>query len=244
MATLAGQEAGGSHDPARADDFAAWNEEMVERYDIERYYERAHPVVRWLERKRLAALLRLAACRPGERVLEVGCGAGHVLERFAGAVRTGVDLSASMLARTRRRLGGAVALSRASADRLPFAVAAFDVVVCTEVLEHTPDPAAVVAELVRVAGPAGRVVVSIPNEAQIDRAKRALRATPLLRRWLRTLAAEGNEWHLHQFDLALLRRITADAATIRSLVAIPNRAFPLRYVALLEQRPVRDRRSA
>jgi len=244
MATLAGKESGPARAPTDPGGFAAWNEGMVERYDIERYYDRAHPVVRWLERARLEALTQLAACKPGERVLEVGCGAGHVLERFPDAVRTGIDLSPSMLARTRRRLGGGVTLSRASADRLPFPDAAFDVVVCTEVLEHTPDPGAVVAELVRVAGPAGRVVVSIPNEARIDQAKRVLRATPLLRRWLRTLAAEGNEWHLHPFDLAMLRRISAGAATIRTLAAIPNRVFPLRYVALLQQRRERDRRSA
>lgn len=224
-------------------DFAAWNEEMVERYDIERYYERAHPVVRWLERQRLAALLGLAGFRAGEKVLEVGCGAGHVLEQFAGGARTGIDLSPGMLQRTRRRLGASVALTRASAERLPFPEGAFDVVVCTEVLEHTPDPAAVIRELVRVAGPAGRVVVSIPNEAQIDRAKRMLRRVPLLRHWLRSLAAEGNEWHLQHFDLPMLRRMVTGSAVIRRVVGIPNGLLPLRYVALLGAEPRNGRSS-
>ena len=44
---------GGTFDITQPDGLAAWNEEMVARYDIERYYERAHPVVRWLERRRL-----------------------------------------------------------------------------------------------------------------------------------------------------------------------------------------------
>jgi 2-polyprenyl-3-methyl-5-hydroxy-6-metoxy-1,4-benzoquinol methylase len=235
---------GATSEPARPADFATWNEEMVARYDIERYYERAHPVVRWLERRRLDALLRLAGRRPGERVLEVGCGAGHVLERFDGGERTGIDLSASMLMRTRRRLGASVNLARASAERLPFGEATFDVVVCTEVLEHTVDPAAVLAELMRVAGPDGRVVVSIPNEGQIDRAKRLLRRTPLLRAWLRTLAAEGNEWHLHTFDLELLQRIADGSATVHRLVGIPHRLVPLRWVALLGAVPARGRRPA
>ncbi|MGD8276564.1 MAG: methyltransferase domain-containing protein [Gemmatimonadota bacterium] len=241
---MTGPDTRDDYDLSRPDGFAAWNEEMVARYDIERYYERAHPVVRWLEARRLDALLRLAAPRPGERVLEVGCGAGHVLERFKTCERTGIDLSVSMLHRTRRRLGASVRLSRASADRLPFGDGAFDVVVCTEVLEHTPDPAAVLAELVRVAGPDGRVVVSIPNEGQIDRAKRVLRRTPLLRTWLRTLAAEGNEWHLHTFDLRLLRKVAGGAATIRRTVGIPNRLVPLRWVALLGAGPAPGRRPA
>jgi ubiquinone/menaquinone biosynthesis C-methylase UbiE len=214
-------------------DFVAWNETMAERYDIERYYERSHRVVRWLERQRLDTIVRMARPRPGDRVLEVGCGAGHVLERFAGSARTGIDLSAGMLARIRRRLGRDVELTRGTADRLPFADGAFDIVVCTEVLEHVPDPAAVVAELCRVAGPDGRVVVSIPNEANIDRAKRALRRMPLIRTLLRTLAAENNEWHIQQFDRKLLDRIIAGRARIERLQPIPAGLIPLRYVALL-----------
>jgi ubiquinone/menaquinone biosynthesis C-methylase UbiE len=244
MATLTGPRTDEAFDITDPDGLAAWNEEMVARYDVERYYERAHPVVRWVEGRRIAALLSLAGPRAGERVLEVGCGAGHVLERFDGCRRTGIDLSLSMLHRTRRRLGGSIRLTRASAGFLPFGDGTFDVVVCTEVLEHTPDPAAVLAELLRVASPDGRVVVSIPNEGQIDRAKRFLRRIPLLRTWLRTLAAEGNEWHLHKFDLQLLERIAERSAVIRSLVAVPDRIIPLRWVALLGAKPVRDRRAA
>jgi ubiquinone/menaquinone biosynthesis C-methylase UbiE len=110
-------------------DLVSWNEAMVERYDIERYYERSHPLVRRLERQRLDVLVAMAAAKPGDRVLEVGCGAGHVLERFEGVMRTGIDLSAGMLTRIRRRLGDAVTLARGSGDALPFADGAFDVVV-------------------------------------------------------------------------------------------------------------------
>jgi SAM-dependent methyltransferase len=224
-------------------DFVAWNETMVERYDIDRYYERSHPVVRWLERQRLSALFELAAARPGDRVLEVGCGAGHVLQQFTDARRTGIDLSAGMVARARTRLGQRAELARASGDRLPFASHVFDVVLCTEVLEHVQDPGAVIAELVRVARPGARIVVSIPNEANIDRIKRALRRIPGVRSLLRTLASEGNEWHLHHFDVAMLERLVQGQANVARLRAIPGRYLPLRYVALL-QADAQQRRSA
>ena len=212
-----------------------WNEAMVDRYDIERYYERSHFVVRWVERKRIEALRSLANTRPGERVLEVGCGAGHVLQHFKGTRRTGIDLSTAMLARARRRLGDAVTLLQGTAEQLPFQDGSFDVVLCTEVLEHTVDPARVLRELTRVVTPAGRVMVSIPNEATIDRVKRTIRRIPVLRTLLRTLAAEGNEWHLHNFDRAQLDRIAVGTARIETLQGVPNNALAVRYVALLRR---------
>src|SRR5690606_1165544 len=52
-------------------EFASWNEQMVQRYDIDRYYEQSHPVVRWIEQRRLELLVELAAPRAGDRILEV-----------------------------------------------------------------------------------------------------------------------------------------------------------------------------
>lgn len=210
-----------------------WNEAMVDRYDIDRYYEQSHALVRWIEARRIAVLRRFASARPGDRILEVGCGAGHVLAAFDGLDRTGVDLSTTMLARARRRLGAGVRLLQGSAEKLPCGNASFDVVLCTEVLEHTVAPEQVIRELMRVAAPGARVVVSIPNESTIDRAKRLIRRLPVARSLLRTVAAEGNEWHLHHLDRAALQRMTAGAATIKRLQGVPSNLLAARYVALL-----------
>jgi ubiquinone/menaquinone biosynthesis C-methylase UbiE len=218
-------------------DFARWNDSMVERYDIDRYYAESSWPVRWIERKRMAALARLANVQPPDRLLEVGCGAGHILQQFRQAPQTGLDLSERMLARARGRLNGSTTLVRAAAERLPFGAASFDVVLCTEVLEHVLDPTVVIGELLRVAVPGGRIVISIPNEDNIDRAKRMLRQIPLLRRTLAFLAEEGNEWHLHRFDWALLERMVSGLARISRRIAVPSELLPIRYVASLE--PIR-----
>ena len=70
----------------------------------------------------------LAACavRPGESVLEVGCGTGEMLVHLAracgeGGRAVGVDLSPQMLARARRKLPARVPVLLAEAERLPFA---------------------------------------------------------------------------------------------------------------------------
>jgi SAM-dependent methyltransferase len=221
--------------------FTDWNEEMVRRYDIERYYAQSHPLIRWIEGRRLDALERFAQAKAGQRVLEVGCGAGHVLARFPHAQRVGIDLSTTMLERARQRLGPGVPLIRGSAEQLPFAAGSFDVVLCTEVLEHTQHPEVVLRELTRVGTADARIVVSIPNEANIDRAKRFIRRVPVLRHLLRSLAAEGNEWHLHQLDLPFLRRIVSGTASIVGLQGIPIGAAPVRFVALLHALPNGER---
>jgi len=212
--------------------FAEWNERMVLRYDIDRYYRDAHPLVRFIEQRRLRALHRIARPRSGERLLEVGVGGGHVLQQFAGTRRFGLDLSATMLERARGRLGTAVPLVRGDAEQLPFRAGSFDIVLCTEVLEHTRAPGQVLRELARLAGPGGRVVVSIPNELLIDRIKRELGRVPGLRRWLKTLADEGNEWHVHQFDLRTLREVAEGAVELVAVQGIPARWLPVRYAVL------------
>lgn len=55
----------------------------------------------------------------------------------------------------------------AMADQLPFAAESFDTVLCTEVLEHVPDPKLVLDELVRVVRPGGRVILTVPFLYQI-----------------------------------------------------------------------------
>lgn len=116
----------------------------------------------------LDALVELCALQPGDRVLDVACGPGIVSCRLAEAEPTvtvvGVDATPAMvtLAEARaaeRRVGDRVTFRAGRMEQLPFADAGFDVVVSRYALHHAADPAAVAAELARVAGPAGRVVV-------------------------------------------------------------------------------------
>jgi len=118
---------------------------------------------------------------PGQRMLDMGCGEGrHVIAFSAmdGADAIGVDLSLADLATARVRHGelrdvlpvadgapetGLFGLVAGDALCLPFADGAFDVVVCSEVLEHIPDYRGAIAELVRVLRPGGRLCVSVPR---------------------------------------------------------------------------------
>ncbi|HEY58147.1 MAG TPA: methyltransferase domain-containing protein [Anaerolineae bacterium] len=104
------------------------------------------------------------AVRPGERVLEVGCGAGHDLRRWAAAVgprglAVGVDLAYALLRLARQR--AAASLVQAKATRLPWPAEVFDAVYGAYVLDLLPHEALVPAlrEWRRVVRPAGRAVM-------------------------------------------------------------------------------------
>ena len=95
----------------------------------------------------------------GGRVLDVATGTGLVAAALGrrGFAVTGLDQSREMLAVARARLGGAVELVEAPAERLPFPAASFDHLTVTYLLRYVDDPAAVLAELARVVRPGGTV---------------------------------------------------------------------------------------
>jgi ubiquinone/menaquinone biosynthesis C-methylase UbiE len=108
-------------------------------------------------------LARALDAIPAPLVLDVGTGTGRLPRallfqpRFRGRV-VGLDLSRGMLRQAARLLeeyAGRVTLIWQDAQSLPFLNDTFDAVTCLEVLEFTPDPEAVVRELVRVLRPGG-----------------------------------------------------------------------------------------
>ena len=105
----------------------------------------------------------------GQTVLEVGCGIGTDLVRFAkgGARVTGVDLSATAidLARENFALHGltAVELQVANAEALPYPDASFDHVYGHGVIQYTADPAQLIRECHRVVKPGGTGIFTVYN---------------------------------------------------------------------------------
>jgi SAM-dependent methyltransferase len=227
-------------------EFIRWNEEMSRKYDSESYHLRSNFLIRWIERRRLRAILDFLQAGPADLVVEVGCGAGVVLEQIPAGRVWGMDLSGYILQKTRRRLAHRPAqLLQGNAEKLPFAGDSLHKVVCTEVIEHVLEPARVAQEMARVATADGCIIITIPNEALIDGAKGVIRRLGLARWLLAGNAGEGeaydspdeaNEWHLHSFNLALLRKVTADWLTIRQVRAIPFAFLPLRYVVLCQKK--------
>ena len=99
----------------------------------------------------------------GRRTLDGGCGVGGVTRALvaAGADVVALDIGPNLAAATRRRCGCRAVVGTLTA--LGIAPNSFDVVVSSEAIEHTPDPAAAVVELYRAVRPGGHLVLSTPN---------------------------------------------------------------------------------
>ena len=156
---------------------------MRSRTDARQAYDRAS---RWsrleepFERPAQATGLSLLGAQPGERLLELGCGAGGALVVLVRAVGSagrvaGLDLSPTMIGLAAARLRRAGLAERAElvvadATSVPFADASFDAVFMSFTLElfDTPEIPLVLAECGRVLRPGGRIgVVSLSRAAPV-----------------------------------------------------------------------------
>ena len=114
--------------------------------------------------------------RPGQRLLDMGCGGGrHAFATMRrGATVVALDYDASELKEVRATRGAMIEAGEIPADapggevngdalRLPFPDASFDRIIASEVLEHLWDDSRAISELVRVLRPGGRLAVTVPS---------------------------------------------------------------------------------
>ncbi|MGZ4350807.1 MAG: class I SAM-dependent methyltransferase [Solirubrobacteraceae bacterium] len=111
----------------------------------------------------------LAGVTPGDRVLDLGCGAADLTAELArvAPLTIGADVAEAALARARRRHPDLDVRLIPLDDALPFDDAAFDVVWSSEVIEHVADTARWLSEVRRVLAPGGRVLLTTPDHGRL-----------------------------------------------------------------------------
>lgn len=142
-------------------------------------------------------------------ILDAGCNCGYVtaaLGRRVDKLVVGLDIDATALHKAHvllNYLGADATLIGADLSRdLPFPDASFATVVCSEVLEHLPDPERAVSEFARVLRPGGFVIVTTPSDADphgvLAPGDRSLEALT---------AVERRHFHWHEMTPEQLRAI-------------------------------------
>jgi dolichol-phosphate mannosyltransferase len=123
-------------------------------YDA-RAYDSIVPLQRYWQRRRYGVITAMAA--GAQRVLDVGCGSSRII---GSGPMVALDIVLAKL-RYARRYGNPVV--HGSIFELPFKDAAFDCVICSEVVEHVPADERVFSELERVLEPGGRLILGTPD---------------------------------------------------------------------------------
>ena len=137
----------------------------------------------------------------GKRILDVGCGPGVQVRYLAEKnLACGLDVGLPVLAKARES-GLSPCLANCEGGHLPFADEAFDIVICTDVLEHLFAPQNLLAEICRVLKDDGCAILGVPNHFDITGRLQILLGGNLLRFWDVEDFKAWDYFHLHFFTL-------------------------------------------
>ena len=151
----------------------AWSEWVKDYYrDVETYdwvdvADNLRGLEAFFHRNRARVVRRLIAkyAVRGAPILDAGCGTGLNLRHLPPG-STGIDINPRNVELVARRLPNHRVV-RGDVEALPFEANAFGTVLCTEVIEHIPDPSAALSEFRRVLKPGGVLVGSVPARSMI-----------------------------------------------------------------------------
>jgi ubiquinone/menaquinone biosynthesis C-methylase UbiE len=134
---------------------------------MEELYESKNPLVRFVHNKRLSVMVNLVPKGAGLRILDAGCGEGQLVERIHQRSPEhqyeGLDITPVALESAQKRCPYAK-FSAGDMCAMPYADASFDVVLCSEVLEHIHEYQKAISECERILKPGGLFIASFPHE--------------------------------------------------------------------------------
>jgi 2-polyprenyl-3-methyl-5-hydroxy-6-metoxy-1,4-benzoquinol methylase len=210
-------------------DVEALNDRLARDYPIDDYYARSPLPIRLIERRRLEIIRAFAGDVRGLSLAEIGSGGGHVLRMFREAKLTAIDVSTVFLDTARKNLQGYdVTFIKGEVDKLDLPDASFDRIVCTEVLEHTQDPEAILATLARLLKPYGVAVITVPNDPLINKLKDVVRRTPVGWALGNRVKWGGDEFHLHQWTPPEFESVLSRHFRVTDRAFAPTAALPIR----------------
>lgn len=194
----------------------------AEEYD--RWYETPRGL--WIGQRELELILAALQARPGESLLDVGCGTGFFTRALGRAIDgpiTGVDVNSSWVAYARRRDPVRAAYEVADARALPYEDRRFDLVISIAALCFIEDELAAVRSMVRIAR--RRVVIGLLNRRSIlwlQKGRKGGRG-----------GYRGARWHTAAQAQALFRGLAVPSLHVRSAIVVPSGGWFARTIERL-----------
>lgn len=212
-----------------SEEVADLNDRLAQEHPINDYYERSPWLVRMIEKKRLAIIREMTGDASGLYLAEIGSGGGHVLRLFPSARLTAIDVSQVFLDTARKNLVGYdVRFIKGEVDKLDLPPASLDRIICTEVLEHTVAPEAILSAMARLLKPTGVAVITVPNDPLILKLKDYVRRSPLGPLLAGRVKWGGDQYHLHQWTPADFASLLSKYLRVTDQAYAPFGALPIR----------------
>lgn len=205
---------------------AQWNNQMVKKYHSKgTLFESKNILLRTIEKMRLKKIIQLAQLHKNDLVLDLGCGEGFLISLIADSPKkvVGLDISKIALNRAKEILKDKkkVELRWGNAEALSLPNESFDKIICSEMLEHTPQPRKAMEEIYRVLKNNGLLIISVPDEKRIQSIMKMGRILNL-NKYLNTCREkEKYEWHLHQANKKFITNISKGLFKIQKIYRTP-----------------------
>jgi SAM-dependent methyltransferase len=208
-----------------------WNDAMYSKHPTP--YGKS--LAGFIQAKRVSRVIKYADIGSKDRVLEIGCESGKLCAAIPDCGRlVGCDISMQALEDARKLLlqNGKTAefLFADALHPLPFQQGEFDVIICSEMLEHVTDPRTVISHIAEVCTVKTRVVLTVPIEAPKVRLKQLLQKLGILSFLFPGIERGQSEWHLQAFSKRYLLQLTSPDFVCRKSSSV----LGCHFVALLQ----------
>ncbi len=144
-------------------------ENHMERDHMEKLYSSKNLLIKYIHMGRLKKIMSLIPKRKNIKILDAGCGEGQLLSMISkkfGSLNLklyGTDITTISLKSAKKRIKN-TKFSLQDLRNLDYKDEFFDIIICTEVIEHIPEYKKVLKELKRVLKKVGTLIISFPNE--------------------------------------------------------------------------------
>lgn len=163
-------------------------------------------------RRRLKPILKFIGDTEHKKVVDIGCNQGFLLSLLKG-YKVGVDIAVNVLKESKKKGLESICCN---AENLCFKSECFDIIICTDILEHVLNPENVLKELYRILDKKGHLFIEIPYKEdlkQYDRYEGIYEFT-----------------HLRSFDIEYISKLLVDFTIIEKRGSIPKINHSNKYI--------------